>query len=86
MGGARKNASMAYDHRKQQKRDVFLEAQKERRTVHVAALMDICHIKSAELEQKFQKDKVRVALRGDIVKDDSCSHAVFTEKIRLHFR
>ena len=45
------------------KKDVFLEAQKERMTVHVAALIDICHLKNAELEPKFQKDKVRVALR-----------------------
>ena len=42
--------------------------------------MDICHLKNAELEPKFQKYKVRVALRGDTVKDDSGSHAVFTEQ------
>ena len=57
------------------KKDVFLEAQKIK--VHFAALMDICHLKNAELEPKHQKYKV---LRGDIVKDDSGSYAVFTEQ------
>ena len=43
--------------------------------VHFASLMDICHLKNAELEAKRQKNKGRVVLRGDIVKDDrvSCS-------------
>ena len=48
--------------------------------VHFASLMDICHIKNAELETKHQKYKGRVVLRGDIVKDDSGSYAVFTEQ------
>ena len=43
-------------------------------------LMDICHLKNAELEAKHQKYKGRVVLRGDIVKDDSRSYAVFTEQ------
>ena len=45
-----------------------------------ASLMDICHLKNAELEAKHQKYKGRVVLRGDIVKDDSVSYAVFTEQ------
>ena len=49
-------------------------------TVHFASLMDICHLKNAELEAKHQKYKGRVVLRGDIVKDDSGSYAVFTEQ------
>ena len=40
--------------------------------------MDICHLKNAELEAKHQKYKGRVVLRGDIVKDNSGSYAVFT--------
>ena len=48
--------------------------------VHFASLMDICHLKNAELEAKHQKYKGRVVLRGDIVKDDSVSYAVFTEQ------
>ena len=42
--------------------------------------MDICHLKNAELETKDQKYKGRFVLRGDIVKDDSGSYAVFTEQ------
>ena len=42
--------------------------------------MDICHLKNAELEAKHQKYKGRVVLRGDIVKDDSVSHAENTEQ------
>ena len=42
--------------------------------------MDMCHLKSAELEAKHQKYKGRVVLRGDIVKDDSWSYAVLTEE------
>ena len=38
-------------------------------TVHFASLMDICHLKNAELEAKHQKYKGRVVLRGDIVKE-----------------
>ena len=42
--------------------------------------MDICHLQNAELKTKHQKYKGRVVLRGDIVKDDSGSYAVFTER------
>ena len=42
--------------------------------------MDICHLKNAELEAKHQKYRGRIVLRGDIVKDDSGSYAVFTEQ------
>ena len=42
--------------------------------------MDICHLKNAESETKHQKYKGRVVLRGDMVKDDSGSYAVFTEQ------
>ena len=37
-------------------------------------------MKTAELEAKHQKYKGRVVLRGDIVKDDSGSYAVFIEQ------
>ena len=39
------------------------------------SLMDMCHLKHAELEAKQQKYKGRVVLRGDVVKDDSGSYA-----------
>ena len=39
------------------KKDVILEAHREKRTVHFATLMDICHLKNAKLELKYQKYK-----------------------------
>ena len=51
--------------------EVIDEARTSGATVHFVSLMDICHLKNAELEAKHQKYKGRVVLRGDIVKDDS---------------
>ena len=62
------------------KKEVIDEARTKVAKVHFASLMDICHLKNAELEAKHQKYKGRVVLRGDIVKDDSGSYAVFTEQ------
>ena len=62
------------------KSDVIDEARKKEVKVLFASLMDLCHLKNAELKKKHQKYKGRVVLRGDIVKDDSGSHAVFTEQ------
>ena len=56
------------------------EARTSGAKVHFASLMDICHLKNAELDTKHQKYKGRVVLRGDVVKDDSGSYAVFTEQ------
>ena len=49
------------------KYEVIDEARKEGRKVHFTSLMDLCHLKNAELETKHQKYKGRVVLRGDIV-------------------
>ena len=54
------------------------EARTKGAKVHYASLMDICHLKNAELEAKHQKYNRRIVLRGDIVKDDSGSYASFT--------
>ena len=62
------------------KSEVIDEARTKGIKVHFASLMDICHLKNAELETKHPKYKGRVVLRGDIVKDDSGSYAVFTEQ------
>ena len=59
------------------KKEVIDEARMSGATGQFASLMDICHLTNAELEAKHQKYKGRVVLRGDIVKDDSESHAVF---------
>ena len=45
------------------------EARHEGVKVLFASLMDICHLKNAELEKNHQKFQGRVVLRGDIVKD-----------------
>ena len=62
------------------KKEVIDEARTKGAKVHFASLMDICHLKNAELETKHQKYKGRVVFRGDIVEDDSGSYAVFTEQ------
>ena len=62
------------------KKQVIDEARTAGATVHFASLMDICHLKNAELEAKHQKYKGRAVLRGDIVKDNSGFYAVFTEQ------
>ena len=62
------------------KKEVIDEARTKGAKVLFASPMDICHLKNAELEAKHQQYKGRVVLRGDIVKDDSGSHAVFTEQ------
>ena len=61
------------------KKEVIDEARNESRKVHFASLMDLCHLKNSELEPKFQKYKIPVEPRGDTVKDDSGSYALFTE-------
>ena len=50
-----------------QKKRVIDEARTSGATVHFASLMDICHLKNAELEAKHQKYRGRVVLRGDLL-------------------
>ena len=59
-------------------KEVIDESRTKGRGVNFASLMDICHLKNLELEPQCQKYKRRVVLRGDIVKDDPGSCAVFT--------
>ena len=66
------------------KKEVIDEARTKGIKVHFASLMNICHLKNAKLETKHQKYKGRVVLRGDIMKDDSGSYAVFTEQVHQH--
>ena len=67
------------------KNDVIAEARNKGHTVHFASSMDLCHLKNSELEPQFQKYKGRVVPRGNIVKDDSGSYAVFTEQRIISF-
>ena len=54
MEEGRKVASVAIDQCEAQKK-VILQAQREKKQVHFAALMDICQLKNAELEPKYRK-------------------------------
>ena len=63
------------------KKEVIDEARTRGAKVHFASLMDMCTFKECWIGDKaHQKHKGRVVLRGDIVKDDSGSYAVFTEQ------
>ena len=79
VGEARKVAGLAIDQSKEQKGG-YSGSTKKQRTIRFAALMDICHLKNAELEPQYPKYKGWVVLRGDNVKDDSGSFAVFKEQ------
>ena len=48
-------------------------------SVQFGRLMDLCHLKHAELQPELQKYKGRVVFR-DQVKDETCYCAVFTEQ------
>ena len=62
------------------KKEVILEAQRNKKKVHFATLIDICRLKNVELKPKLQKYQGKVVLREDIVKDDCGAYAVFTEQ------
>ena len=79
MGAIRKDSGLGLT-KVSSKKEVIDEARTKGAKVHFASLMDICHLKNAELETRHQKYKGRVVLRGDFVKDDSGSFAVFTEQ------
>ena len=63
------------------KKEVIDEARTKGAKVRFASLMDICHLtKMPNWRQSTKKYQGRVVLRGDTVKDDSGSYAVFTEQ------
>ena len=62
------------------KKRVIDEARTSGATVHFCIINGHMSSENAELEAKHQKYKGRVVLRGDIVKDNSGSYAVFTEQ------
>ena len=77
MGQVKELESTARIH-SSKKKEVIGNAQREGKTVHFAALTDLCHLKNSELEKKFLKYKGRLIFSW--VKDDSGSDAVFTEQ------
>ena len=62
------------------KKEATQEAQVEGTTVHVSNLMDLGHLKIFELDKKIPSYQGPVVPRGDAVKDDSGSYAVFTDE------
>ena len=62
------------------KAEVIAEAEKKNMSVHFGRLMDLCHLKHAELSPELQKYKGRVVFRGDQVKYETGYCAVFTEQ------
>ena len=84
MREARKVASVVTEQGEEQKKGHSLEAQRDNNKVHFASLMDTCHLKKMRSwNLNFKKYKGWVVLRGDIVKDDSGSYAIFTDKVLL---
>ena len=75
----KENLGMTTDE-SQKPKEVIDEARKEGRKIHFASMMDRCHLNISLLEPQYRKHKGRVVLRGDNVKDDSGSYAVFTEQ------
>ena len=71
---------LAWNKTKVRSKSEVIDETRTGRKVHFASLMDLCHLETAELETKHQKYKGRVVFRGDIVKDDSGSCAIFTEQ------
>ena len=68
-------------------KEVIDEARNKGRIVHFASLMDLCHLRTSELDLQYQKYKGRIVLRGDIVIDESGAYAVCSlHKVRLHHR
>ena len=62
------------------KSEVINEARTKGIKVHFDSLMDICHLRNAELEAKHRKYTGRVVLWDILVKDVSRLYAVFTEQ------
>ena len=62
------------------KKEVILEAQRDTKKVHFAALMDTCHLKKCEVRTQIAEVQRQSSAPGDTVKDDSGAYAVFTER------
>ena len=62
------------------KKEVILEARRDKRESPFVTLNDMCRLKNAALEPTLQKYNGRVLLREGIVKDDSGTYEVLTEQ------
>ena len=57
MKKARDDPRMEFGKKVKSKKEVILEARRDKKKVHFATPMDICHVKNPELEPKLQKKK-----------------------------
>ena len=64
----------------QSKKVIMAEAKKNGKLVHFGSLMDLCFEKHSEQPIENRKYKGRVVFRGDQVKDQENTHAVFNEQ------
>ena len=55
MEEARDTSGLAVRSENEEQEDVILEAQRDKRKVHFATLMDICHLKDAELKTQISE-------------------------------
>ena len=60
-----------------EKRDLIKRAKASGQKIHLGDLNPICSIKNSEMDSKFHKYKGRITFRGDDVRDEDGSHAVF---------
>jgi hypothetical protein len=62
------------------RKDVKASARSRGVTTHFGELMDLCHLKHAELAEALQSYKGRVVFRGDTMRDEDGFLAVFSEQ------
>lgn len=70
----------AWDSNTVREKDFIKNAKQKDKTLHFGTLMDLCHIKHAELSKEKPRYKGRVVFRGDIVKHEEGFYAVFSER------
>ena len=79
MEDAPDNSSTGFGFEVKSKKEVLLEAQRDKKKVHFATLMDICHLKMRRWNQKYTSTKAELC-SGWTLKDDSEACAVFAEQ------
>ena len=62
------------------KAELKAKADKTGKRIHFGELMELCHLKNSQMSKEHQKYKGRVVFRGDLVKVEDGSFAVFTEQ------
>ena len=63
-----------------ERRDVIKYVKLHGITVHFGTIIELCHLKHAELSQEYQECKGRFVFCGDIVKDEDGVYDEFSEQ------